>query len=153
MNSNSHVLWSTHHFDELTLRQLYALLALRTEVFVVEQQCIYNDLDGDDLDAHHLIGTYDGKTVACARILRPGVAKADYASIGRVIVHPEHRRGGEGSKLVRRAIAECHRLYPSVPIWIGAQAHLEEFYSTLGFRTIGSEYDLDGIPHLPMLLE
>jgi len=152
-NAASAMLWHTYRFDELSLRLLYHLLALRSAVFVVEQQCVYNDLDGDDLDADHLVGSLDGMPVACARILAPDVAKSGYASIGRVIVHPEHRRAGCGSDLMRRAIVECRRLHPSAPVWIGAQAHLEGFYSALGFRTAGPEYDLDGIPHLPMTLE
>lgn len=147
------IAWQTLHFNDLSSRLLYALLALRAEVFVVEQQCIYNDLDGDDLDAYQLVGLVGDVPVACARILAPDVAKPGCASIGRVIVRPLYRRDGRGSDLVRMAIAECRRIYPGVPIWIGAQAHLEGFYSALGFRTIGAVYDLDGIPHLPMILD
>jgi len=141
------------HFDALTAPELYAMLALRSRVFVVEQQCVYLDPDGLDVDAHHLFGYHDESraTLACGvRILKPGAVYAE-ASIGRVMTSPAHRGRGLGRLLMRRAIDECTRMHPGGSIRIGAQQYLERFYAELGFVTVSEPYDEDGIVHVTML--
>ena len=140
-------------FDELTLNELYAMLMLRSEVFVVEQRCLYLDPDGLDVGAHHLLGWSNAvpETLACGvRILAPGVVY-DEASIGRVVTAPAHRGGGVGRILMQRALAECARLFPGQSIRIGAQQYLEPFYASLGFVSVSEPYDEDGILHVKML--
>ncbi len=139
-------------FEALSLEQLYAALALRQEVFVVEQQCFYQDADGKDLDAWHLLGSNAGaELVAYARILPKGVAYAEYPAIGRIITGAKVRGTGAGRALVARAISECERLCGPGPIKIGAQSYLEHFYRSFGFEVVGEPYLEDGIPHLHML--
>jgi ElaA protein len=141
------------HFATLTAGELYAMLVLRSRVFVVEQQCVFLEPDGLDPDAHHLFGWRDDarlELVSGVRILAPGVSYDD-ASIGRVVTAPEHRHGGEGRALMHAAIRECTRLYPDSAIRIGAQRYLERFYGSLGFTTVSEPYDEDGIEHVTML--
>jgi ElaA protein len=140
------------HFASLTPGELYAMLVLRSRVFVVEQQCVFLEPDGLDVDAHHLFGWGDdtrSELVSGVRILAPGVSY-EQASIGRVVTAPEHRRSGEGWLLMEQAIRECERLYPGSDIWIGAQRYLEQFYGSLGFVTVSEPYDEDGIEHVTM---
>ncbi len=143
--------WKYISFDGLTAEELYDILQLRSMVFVVEQDCVYQDIDGKDGKAGHLIGTYDGKIIAYSRIFRAG----DYFSepaIGRVVVHPEYRRYGIGGDMMRRAldiIKETMKDCNSVRI--SAQMYLMDFYSALGFVPEGDEYLEDGIPHRNML--
>jgi len=149
----SSITFACKHFDALTAHELYAMLALRSQVFVVEQGCVYLDPDGLDLDAHHLFGYGDESrtTLVCGvRILRPG-AVYDEASIGRVVTAPAHRSGGIGRRLMQRAIDECAALYPGAAIRIGAQQYLEGFYAGLGFVTVSAPYAEDGITHVTML--
>ena len=134
-------------------RDLYALLQLRCAVFIVEQNCPYLDPDGKDVldGTHHLYAhDADGRVLACLRLLAPGVSYA-HPSIGRVANAASTRGSGLGRALMRRGIAECTRLWPGQPIRIGAQAHLEKFYGSFGFKAVGEPYDEDGIPHLEML--
>ena len=140
-------------FASLTPGELYAMLVLRSRVFVVEQQCVFLEPDGLDPDAHHLFGWRDAsktELVSGVRILAPGVSYDD-ASIGRVVTAPEHRQRGEGRVLMEQAIVECERLYPAHSIRIGAQRYLERFYGSLGFTTVSEPYDEDGIEHVTML--
>ena len=140
------------HFSKLNTRQLYALLALRQEVFIVEQTCYYQDADGKDLDAWHLMGTDEaGNLAAYARILPKGLAYEEYPAIGRIITSAKVRRTGAGRALVARAIEECERLCGPGPIKIGAQSYLEQFYHSFGFEVVGAPYLEDGIPHLHMI--
>lgn len=139
--------WHAREFTELSLPQVYAVLALRQRVFVVEQNCAYLDADGVDLASRHLWAEgADGQILAYARIVPAGI-KFDEVSIGRVITAPEARGTGLGRELMRRAIVECG----AVPIRIGAQAHLERFYGELGFVRSSDVYNEDGIPHIEML--
>lgn len=158
--------WHLKTFDSLTTIQLYQLLRLRSEVFVVEQGCAYGDLDG--LDHHpqcyHLMGfddaaiapaagaSVEAPLVAYARLLPCGLAYADASSIGRVVVNPDHRAAGYGHALMREAIGAIQQLWAGVDIKIGAQSHLESFYVQHGFKVIGAPYDEDGIAHVPMQL-
>ncbi|HPQ99193.1 MAG: GNAT family N-acetyltransferase [Lewinellaceae bacterium] len=138
-------------FEELNNFEVYHLLALRQLVFAVEQQCIYLDPDGKDLNAYHVLG-YDteGKLIACARLLRdpkwPG-----YASFGRIISHPDVRGKGAGRALLNFVMVQMATLFPNEPIRIGAQSYLLQYYQAVGFQRIGAEYLEDGIPHCDMV--
>ena len=144
--------WSCKHFDELSTQELYDLLRLRSEVFVVEQDCVYLDLDGKDQKAWHLFATENDKIVACVRILATGASYPDAASIGRVCSHLSVRKRAIGQDLMQRSIAKARALFPGEPIRIGAQLYLLKFYNTLGFAQSSEEYLEDGIPHIEMLL-
>ena len=139
------------HFSDLTLLELYAMLRLRAEVFVVEQHCVYQDLDNLDQDAWHLLG-YDGETlIATARILKPG---SHYAipAIGRVVTAQSHRNTGAGKAVFQASLDETKRLFPQHSIKIMAQSYLIKFYSSFGFAVASEEFLEDGIPHVEMEL-
>ena len=142
--------WKAAAFDALTLTELYDVLQLRSDVFVVEQACIFQDMDGADTEAMHLLGTYGGKLVAYARCFAAGV-KFKEASIGRLITRSALRGTGAGHVLLRRAIDSVTQQWGPQAIRIGAQARLEEFYRQHGFTTTGAPYIEDGIPHIEML--
>ena len=135
--------------DELSPRDLYDMLKLRVDVFVVEQKCPYPELDGKDLDALHLRLLSGKELVGSAQIRKP--AKTDPAArIGRVVVAPEHRGKKLGDRLMVEAIAQCERLYPESPIKLSAQSHLKRFYESFGFVPVSEEYIEDEIPHVDM---
>jgi ElaA protein len=143
--------WHSAAFDALTASELYAVLALRQDVFILEQQCLYNDVDGLDPAAHHLLGwSADGRLAAYLRCLAPGVKYAE-ASLGRVVSAPHARGTGAGRALVARGIDLATGLYPGHGIRIGAQAYLEAFYASFGFATVSAPYVEDGIAHVDML--
>jgi ElaA protein len=139
-------------FDSLTPQALYQIIQLRNEVFVVEQQCVFQDADGKDPYAHHLTICSGNVLIAYARLLPPGIAY-EYMSIGRVITAAHSRRTGAGKLLMREAISECRRLFGDGPIKIGAQLYLKEFYGSFGFQAIGEVYLEDNIEHIHMLLQ
>ena len=143
------LVWHERSFDDLTTRELYAILALRASVFVVEQRCVYQDVDGADAAARHVWATRAtddrDEIVAYLRIV-PAGAKYAEASIGRVVVAPGARGGGLARELMQRGIAAA-----GAAVRIGAQAHLESFYRSLGFVPVSGVYDEDGIPHVEML--
>lgn len=141
--------WST--FSRLSLTDLYALMALRQEVFVVEQNCPYLDADGYDPKASHLMGWEGDSLVACLRLFAPGVKYPHEASIGRVCTALSARGSGFGRALMGRGIAESERLWPSSGIRVSAQHYLLRFYESLGFVLEGEIYDEDGIPHVEMV--
>jgi ElaA protein len=146
--------WQFSHFDELTPADLYAVLAQRQQVFILEQTCLYPDIDGLDPACHHLMGwrTAQGKRelVAYLRVLGPGV-KYDEMSLGRVITTQAARGTGAGRALLARGIDCAEALYPGHRIRIGAQQYLEKFYQGFGFETVSAPYDEDGIMHVDML--
>lgn len=146
--------WQWATFDELSLHELYEILKIRQAIFVVEQDCAYQDADDLDQVAWHLIGWHKGthkKTiVAYLRVVFPG-KKFPEPSIGRVLVAPELRKTGLGKKLTAKAVAHIADEYPNTAIRISAQQHLEKFYSEFGFKTVSSPYKEDGIPHIEML--
>jgi ElaA protein len=150
------VQWKLATFDSLTAAELYALLQLRTEVFVMEQNCVFQDMDGADDQAVHLLGTQraagqDGEQlVAYARLFPAGVKFVE-ASIGRVVTSPTTRGLGLGHTLIARAVSSVHTLWGLQPIRIGAQARLKSYYSKHGFVDMGLPYVEDGIDHLEML--
>lgn len=139
-------------FYELTALQLYAIMALRQEVFVVEQNCPYLDADGKDLKGWHLMGyDDDGQLVAYARLLPKGVSYENHASVGRVVTTANIRGQGVGRKLMKNAMDYVEQLFPGDNIKISAQTYLRGFYESLGFVVSGEEYLEDGIPHFPMV--
>ncbi len=139
-------------FGELSTEDLYNILAIRSEVFVVEQDCVYQDLDGKDASCHHLYYTADHAEIAAyARLIPPGVSYAS-ASIGRILVAQKFRQQKLGRNLVAAAIKECHTLWPMHDITIGAQSYLKDFYCSFGFEQVDEEYLEDGIPHIQMQL-
>ncbi|NUN99505.1 MAG: GNAT family N-acetyltransferase [Saprospiraceae bacterium] len=140
-------------FEELTLHELYELMALRQIVFAVEQNCPYLDADGKDLKCWHLMGRNgEGKLLAVARLLPEGLSYPGYASIGRVASAPEARGTGAGRQLMQAALSEMARLFPGLPIRIGAQQYLIKFYESFGFQVDSEVYLEDGIPHVEMVL-
>ncbi|MFD0799682.1 GNAT family N-acetyltransferase [Maribacter chungangensis] len=139
-------------FNELTTTELYGILKLRTEVFVVEQDCVYQDLDGKDKDALHVIGTKGGAVVAYTRIFDAGYYFKE-ASIGRVVVHSSERKYGYGRDIMRASVRAIHDRFKETTIRISAQKYLITFYYSLGFKPTGAEYLEDGIPHINMIKE
>jgi ElaA protein len=141
-------------FASLGGAEVYAVLALRSRVFVVEQACVYLDPDGLDVEAQHVLGwraAGSSRVLVCgARILAPGAAYAE-SSIGRVVTLPEHRGAGLGRRLMLEALGACERLYPGQGVRIGAQRYLEGFYASLGFVVVSAPYVEDGIPHVTMV--
>ena len=142
--------WRFMAFDALTAAQLYAVLRLRSEVFVVEQACLFQDMDGADPQAMHVLGSAQGALVAYARCFAAGVKFAE-ASIGRIVTAPSVRGSGAGHALVEQAIACLSQQWGAQAIRIGAQARLEHFYGQHGFENTGRPYLEDGIAHLEML--
>lgn len=137
-------------FDELSVQELYDLLQLRNEVFVVEQNCPYLDLDGKDEEALHLMGFVNGKLAAYARLLKPGISYGD-AAIGRVVVSPAYRGKSYGIELMKYAMRDCRNRFNTSVIIISAQKYLEKFYTDLGFVTKSDVYLEDNIPHVKMI--
>lgn len=137
-------------FEELNTQQLYDLLQLRSEVFVVEQDCVYQDIDGKDQKALHVLGYSNNELVAYTRIFKPG----DYfneASIGRVVVKDSYRQHKYGYDIMNASIEAVRKNYKTSEIRISAQTYLKSFYNNLGFVEVGEEYLEDGIPHINML--
>lgn len=145
--------WIEKTFDELSVAELYALLHLRSEVFVVEQQCPYQDIDGEDPKAVHLLG-YDpeGRLVAYSRLFAPGI-KCEMASIGRVVTSEQARGKGLGRELMERAMTAVAARFGRQPIKVWAQEYLQQFYTSLGFRQSSDSYMWDNIPHIEMIRE
>jgi ElaA protein len=144
--------WLLKKFHELTPYQLYAILQLRNEVFVVEQDCVFQDADDKDQNAWHLMGFENSKLIAYTRLVPPGEIYQQ-PSIGRVVTSPVARRNGAGRELMVRSIDEIYQLFGTQPIKIGAQLYLKNFYESLGFRQTGDVYLEDGIEHIYMVKE
>jgi ElaA protein len=145
--------WMYKYFNELLPAELYAVMQLRNEVFVVEQNCVYQDADEKDLEGFHLMGWDGAKLVAYTRILPPGIAYAAEASIGRVVTSPAYRGTGAGRQLMELSIVKTMEQFDVKTIKIGAQLYLEKFYQSLGFVQCGPGYLEDDIPHIPMQLQ
>ena len=152
---SSEIIWSCLRFDDLSTEDLYQILQLRAEIFVVEQDCAYQDVDDFDQEGLHVMGQlsdYDeAQLVSYSRLLPPG-AKYEGASIGRVITKKSARGGGVGKALILNSLALCKEHWPGKVITISAQLYLQTFYSDLGFETDSEPYDEDGIPHIRMQL-
>ncbi len=140
---------SIKHFNELTTSELYAILRLRSEVFVVEQDCVYQDIDAKDQKAIHIIGSKKGEVVAYTRIFKAG----DYfkkTAIGRVVVKKSERKYGYGRTIMEASLDYISKTLQEKEIELSAQTYLLRFYNDLGFKKIGKEYLEDGIPHIRM---
>jgi ElaA protein len=140
----------TKHFNELTVNELYNLLQLRSEVFVVEQDCVYQDIDGKDKQALHVFGVKNNNIVAYTRVFKPG----DYfheASIGRVVVAHNERQHKYGCAIMNASIKAVKDFYNQTTIKLSAQTYLKHFYNNLGFIEEGEEYLEDSIPHIAMV--
>lgn len=137
-------------FSELTTQELYTILQLRSEVFVVEQDCVYQDIDGKDQNALHILGFKNKKLVAYTRCFKAG----DYfkeASIGRVVVKENERKHNFGNQIMKASIKSIKDYFNETTIKISAQTYLKTFYNNLGFKAIGEAYLEDGIPHVAMV--
>lgn len=137
-------------YQELSLDELYMLLQLRSEVFVVEQDCVYQDIDGKDKNALHIIGYKNEEIVAYTRVFKPGYY-FDQSSIGRVVVRENERHHKYGYDIMRASIEAIKNHYSTTEIKISAQTYLKRFYNNLGFFEVGEEYLEDGIPHIAMM--
>lgn len=137
-------------FEEFTTQELYDVLQLRSEVFVVEQDCVYQDIDGKDLKAIHIIGYKNNKVVAYARVFKPGYYFEE-SSIGRVVVKENEREFKYGYDIMKASIEAIKTHYNETKIKISAQTYLKRFYNNLEFYEVGEEYLEDGIPHVAMI--
>lgn len=142
--------WIVKPFSALTPDELYNILRLRSEVFVVEQDCVFQDMDNKDQQSWHLMGWEDDVLVAYTRLVPPGVSYPQ-PSIGRVITSKLVRKNGTGKLLMQKSIEELVHLFGESPIRIGAQLYLKKFYSSFGFEQSSDVYDEDGIDHIEMI--
>jgi ElaA protein len=144
--------WFCKHFDELTASELYGILSLRENVFVVEQNCVYLDADGKDKDSYLVVGINElGEVVATSRILPKGISYKNYASIGRVCVAQSVRRFSVGQELMKETLHFMEQLLGKQTIKISAQTYLLNFYKKYDFEPLGEEYLEDDIPHIAMI--
>ncbi len=137
-------------FNSLTVKELYTILRLRNEIFVVEQNCVFLDMDNKDQSCQHLMLYHNKELMAYARIVPPGLSY-EQASIGRIVSSSAARGKGFGKQLLQLAIDNCKRLHGNKPIKIGAQLYLKEFYESFGFVISSEVYDEDGIDHVEMI--
>lgn len=142
--------WRWYAFDELGVDQLYAIVAAREAVFVVEQDCAYQELDGLDPAATHLVGWAETQVAAYLRILAPGVRFSE-PSMGRILTTAPFRATGIGRQLVQLGLDHVDEQFKGASVRISAQAHLQKFYGSFGFATVSQPYLEDGIPHVEML--
>ena len=143
--------WICKSFDQLSVNELYAILRLRIEVFIVEQNCVFQDADDKDQKSYHFMGWTGDDLVAYTRLV-PKDISYDKPSIGRVVTSPKYRRSGIGKELMTKSIESAYKLWGKQPIQIGAQIYLQKFYESLGFIVSGPIYLEDGIEHVEMLL-
>lgn len=151
MSNPSNIKWVTKPFSDLSVIELYAILRLRSEVFVVEQNCVFLDMDNNDQIAYHTMGWIGDDLVASTRLFDINQSYSGYQSIGRVVGSPKYRGLGIGKALMQYSIAECERLFGKHAIKIGAQLYLKKFYEEQGFEQAGEMYYEDAIEHIPMI--
>ena len=142
--------WECKSFNDLSADQMYTILCVRQEVFVLEQECLYLDADGKDRKSLHLMGFDGDELVAYARIVEPGVSYAE-VSMGRILTTKNARGTGAGIELMEEGLREIESRYGKVPVRISAQTYLLKFYQKFGFESTGKEYLEDEIPHTEML--
>ncbi|MBN8671391.1 MAG: GNAT family N-acetyltransferase [Chitinophagales bacterium] len=142
--------WRLKAFGELSNYELYEVLKLRSKVFVVEQNCVFLDMDDKDTKCLHLMGFADSALVAYSRLVPAGVSYKEM-SIGRVVTDPDYRAKGMGMELMELSVEKAIESYGTGPIRIGAQLYLKAFYERFGFNINSAEYIEDGIPHIEML--
>jgi ElaA protein len=144
-------MYTCQHFNELTSLVLYKIMKARSEVFVVEQNCVYLDADGKDINAYHLVLWQDDQVAGYTRLLAPGTSYEEM-SIGRVLTTSQFRNHGFGKTLMQESITQCRILFGNGHIVIGAQLYLKRFYESFGFIQEGDIYLEDNIPHIQMRL-
>lgn len=144
--------WNFKHFTELTALEYHSILELRTSVFVVEQKCPYQEIDQKDLSSYHVWGAIENEIVAVSRIVEPGISYVDL-SIGRVAVKSEYRGTHISRDLMNQSLSFINSTLGEQPVRISAQEHLQTFYHKFGFKTVGSIYLEDAIPHIEMIRE
>ena len=142
--------WEWKAFNELSAEEMYTVLCVRQEVFVLEQECLYLDADGKDRQSFHLMGFNENELMAYARIVEPGISYEE-VSIGRILSSKNARGTGAGVDLMNHALSKIESVYGKVPVRISAQSYLEKFYQKFGFQPTGKEYLEDEIPHMEML--
>lgn len=145
------MIWTCKKFEDLGVQELYSILQLRNQVFIVEQNCPYPDCDNKDLKSWHLMGIENGKLLAYSRLIPAGISYRE-TSIGRVVNSPAARGKGLGKELMQKSIQHIHELFQTETIRIGAQLYLQQFYSSFGFVKTGEIYMEDNIPHIEMLI-
>lgn len=143
--------WFVKSFADLSAKEMYQIFKLRQDVFVIEQDCLYADIDGKDEYAFHVLGKLDNEVVAYTRVFAKDDYMHSYCSFGRVVTSPKVRGQGKGHELIAQTLKYIDRAYPSVPCKISAQAHLESFYQQYGFIKEGHGYLEDNIPHIAMI--
>jgi len=143
--------WKWSSFSELSNIELYDICALRQQVFVLEQQCLYPDLDYHDQDAMHLLGIKDKKLLAYSRLLPKNVPYPNAISFGRVVTDKSARGQGLGKELIQQILSYLENKNNTAPIIISAQLYLEQLYQSFGFQSVGEPYDEDNIPHIKMI--
>jgi ElaA protein len=151
MATNNIITWVCKHFSGLTTEELYQILRLRSEVFVVEQNCVFLDMDNKDTVCDHVMGWRENQLLGYSRIVPPGISYVE-SSIGRIVSSPSARRFGIGRELMVQSIQTLYQLHGKRDIRIGAQYYLKEFYESFGFVQTGEIYPEDGINHIEMLL-
>jgi ElaA protein len=149
---NNHIDWKCKHFEELTPAELYAILQLRIEVFVVEQNCIFQDADDKDQVSWHMMAWSDNGLAGYTRLVPAGISYTE-ASIGRVATFPKMRKAGIGKKIMEKSIEMIYSLWNKQPIRIGAQLYLKKFYESFGFQQCSEIYLEDNIEHIQMILQ
>ena len=145
------ITWHCKAFNDLTSNELYQVVHLRNEVFVVEQNCVFQDADNKDQQCFHLMGFIENDLAAYTRLAPPGYIYKE-PSIGRVVTSPAYRNKGLGYELMKKSIEECKHIFGDDAIRIGAQYHLKKFYTSFGFKQVSDIYMEDGIEHIYMLL-
>lgn len=139
-----------YKYEELNTAQLYDILSFRQDVFILEQQCFYRDIDYKDQQAMHLLGIKENQLIAYLRFLPRGTAYADEASFGRIITHSKHKKRGLGKLIMKNLLDYFDSTYPKDTMLINAQCYLQSFYEGFGFKTIGDAYDDGGVMHIDM---
>jgi len=153
LETNKIISFNWYQFEELDPFRLYELLKLRQDVIVLEQSCLYPDLDNSDQHCEHLLATKDSKLVGYLRLIPNEHHGSRNCALGRIITTAALRGSGLGKKLVNTALQYCTQNYPEQKIQISAQLHLKEFYQGLGFVSFGNAYDDDGIMHIDMMYQ
>ncbi|MFM2394679.1 MAG: hypothetical protein RLZZ546_2661 [Bacteroidota bacterium] len=144
--------YSIKHFSDLSPLELYQLLRLRISVFIIEQNCPYEECDNKDLNAYHVLGKDEQNVIqACTRLLSAGTSYDNYSSIGRVVTSQQYRNTGEGRRLMSYSLQKMSELYPHNDIKISSQTYISKFYASLGFVATEEEYLEDDIPHIAMI--
>jgi ElaA protein len=144
------IIWTWYKFEELATGRLYDILALRQEVFIREQRCLYPDIDYKDQNAMHLLGIEGNELIAYLRFLPKGIAYPDDASMGRISLAPRHRGTGLGKLMMKKLLDYCEQYYPNDGMLIMAQVYLQTFYESFGFYADGEAFDDEGIMHINM---